>query len=49
MITFTKVEEILKQHGIENVHDNSSGSKLADDLGIRPEYSEQEIKDWLGY
>ena len=48
-LTLKQVEKVLSDHGINGVHDASTGSSLAGDLGLRTDYNMLTVTDWLGY
>ena len=49
MLSVSEVITILDDHGIDGRFDGNTGSSLADDIGIKDEYTIEEIRDWLGY
>ena len=49
MIGLGKLFKILKAHGIDGIFDKSTGSSLAEDLGLAFYYKIEDVMKWLGY
>jgi hypothetical protein len=48
-LTMDQVENLLKQNGITDIEDASTGSSFEDDFGLMPLYDASDVLEWLGY
>lgn len=49
IITRQFAEELLKQHGIDGIFDDDTGSSFASKYGVHDTYRLRDVKIWLGF